>query len=568
MVKRLSILIVLALTLCAGPARGDHAPIEGFGAQVLYQVTKLDDDGSAGTLRHCVSQSDRRCEFTVGGTIKLEAHFHILGSNITIDGLTAPGPDGVTLDGAGLNGLQTFATFICLGTDGCHHLYVNDIRVRNSGFDGFQIRAGAHDVFLDHVSASSSADGNIDISEDAHRIVVQYSILSDPDPAGSGTPPHAKNSLVTSSLASGPWPRHLTFHHNLFIGASQRNPKCGYALAGSGAQSPETTCDIQNNVVANWQHPSGGHGTLVSEGARANVVNNFYSCPTCDAASLERAVEVCTAAHPCGLDPSNEVYTAGNEVHPPGSNPNRGPALSPLPAPPVALDTACGAVQKVLQSAGARPRDGIDLAAVGAVAQGSCASSPPVTVAFEMAIATDDAFKADSGFFSNGVAEVTFGGTTQGHNLGVRFVGASALAGKTILSAKLQLSCTTVTNACDDAVTMNIFGQKTPTTVTFSTVQDWDARLTGPLTAPVTGFSPGAWEQGANVATCGETNPPAKCGEIAVLQGIVQEIVGQPVWDGSIVIFLDSSTGATQRKAATFEHGSKPPPRLVITYQP
>ena len=68
----------------------------GRGGQIVY-VTKLTDDGSAGTLRWAINLTGARIIlFKVAGLIPLTSELRIKNSNLTIAGQSAPG-DGICI---------------------------------------------------------------------------------------------------------------------------------------------------------------------------------------------------------------------------------------------------------------------------------------------------------------------------------------------------------------------------------------------------------------------------------------------------------------------------------------
>jgi pectate lyase len=143
------------------------------------------------------------------------------------------------------------------------------LRIRGAAVDGVQISQGLYNVVVDHVSIQGSEDENIDIGWGAHDVTVSWSIFS--NSVGTG-----KNFLLTDNASR------ITFHHNLLVKARQRNPKV--KMNDEMMPGPDTQVDMRNNVIWDW---GVGYGTLITQGAKANVVNNFYWSP-----SLEKALDL------------------------------------------------------------------------------------------------------------------------------------------------------------------------------------------------------------------------------------------------------------------------------------
>jgi hypothetical protein len=643
-VKKPLLFAAVLMALLAAPVFADHAPFEGWAkeaavglqAQEIVQVTSLADSGE-NTLRECVSESNRVCQFSgaaANGTIALSSVIEVTGSYVWIDGPTTD--PGITLSGHGIR---------CRGDLGCHNLMVSHIRVRNTAVDedAFSVWRGAHDVIFYHVSATGAHDGNIDITgdtdvdsltvdHDVRRVLVQSSIIARSQSATR----RGRNSLVALRA------REITMHDNLFEGSSTRSPKCAYDAGGLQSPLATATCDIRNNVIANWQDsfaPAGFQGSFLTEGAKVNVVDNFYTCPGCGPSELLEAIVVC-AGGSCGtiLDVAG-AYLAGNGLYPPveGFDPNsRKTTETPFPAPAVAARSLCATVNSVLGAtgAGAQPRDSIDLDIVGAVDRGSCGGggdttpptvsvtepsggatvsgtvtvsatasdnvgvvgvqfkldganlgtedmAAPYSIAWNTATATNgshtitavardaagnsttsapvsvtvsnapvvvtrnveasenDAHQASSTVFLT-TASVTLSSTTE---LGARFPATGVPQGKTIVSAKFRLACT---GKCLDNVTLTLSGQQSATTAAFTATPD--NLSSRPRTATYT-VNPPDWSTSA-------------LNEIDV-RDIVQAIVNESGWNGDVVIFVKGG-----RQVATWNHSTRQPPQLEVTYQP
>jgi pectate lyase len=324
----------------------------GGAGQPIYTVTSLASSGP-GTLREAVSQGYRDVKFAVGGTIELTDAIETKGPFLTIDGLSAPAP-GITLSGAGLYimGYSSQYQF----DNHSHDIIVRGIRVRDPFDDSFRVAYNAYNVVLDHISALGAGDGNIDVTEDSHDVTVSWSLFA----------ATARNSLLAYRAY------HVSMHHNLFIGAEDRNPLMGYDYSGMAAGA--LTLDFWNNLVWNWD---GGSGSRIAFGSKANIVNNYYYTPNGD---NEDALIVCqppTASFPAvnqgdcnNNDPTYyaRAYVSGNV------EPGLGRDLSALSTEGSAFaggggspQSGCAAAGSVLAGVGVRPLDASDSAYLASV---------------------------------------------------------------------------------------------------------------------------------------------------------------------------------------------------------
>jgi hypothetical protein len=313
-------------------------------------VTNLNESGP-GSFREAVSQGSRTVVFDVGGEIHLTGPIFVRGPFTTIDGATAPAP-GITLTNYGL---------YLHGNKDARDVVVRGIAVRNSAGDGVQVKFGAYNIVIDHVSVSGSRDGNLDITRDSHDVTVSWSIFAEP----VGTVElHSKNVLIKYN------PSRITLHHNLFVKGAERNPQV--RIDDLGTPAIDTTADIRNNLVWDW---NGGYGTKIWYGPRANVVANFYSSPESASRGQAKALIVLAST-------GARAYVAGNvsgdplglDINAPGTE------ASPFPVPVVTTTDACRAASAVLANAGRRPLDVIDqgyLSAITLLAQPSCGDEPP-----------------------------------------------------------------------------------------------------------------------------------------------------------------------------------------------
>jgi pectate lyase len=322
-------LLVIALgALACAAARADSQPLEGFGAETpgghgkaVVRVTTLADSGP-GSLREAISGGDRTVVFDVAGEIQLERQLNVQGSFVTIDGSTAPAP-GVTLRNRGL---------YIRGALGAHDVIVRGLRVRDAEGDGITVAQNAHHVVIDHVSVHGSGDGNIDVTHGARDVTICWCLLA---------APASQKSMLIKYGAS-----RVTLHHNLFIRGETRNPQAGNGDVGGFTPAIETTLDLRNNVIGAW---AGGYGTSIRDGARANVVNNYYAPLGGDKRDMLMVEQA--RAFVRGNVSADRVPFDLNDVN---------TEETPFDAPVVRTTTAEEAAREVWKGAGVRPLDRVD----------------------------------------------------------------------------------------------------------------------------------------------------------------------------------------------------------------
>ena len=127
-----------------------------------------------------------------------------------------------------------------------------------------RIAFNAHDIVVDHNSFAGSTDGEVDITEGANNVTVSYNMMS--NNKGPGT------SLLSYDAGS------VSYHHNLFYGAQDRNPIItatttrGYS---TGPAHSDPVADVRYNII--WNYTIGTY-IMSANGsvATANVVANLY----------------------------------------------------------------------------------------------------------------------------------------------------------------------------------------------------------------------------------------------------------------------------------------------------
>jgi pectate lyase len=351
---------------------------EGFGRSAkggrggeVYIVSNL-NDGGPGSLRECVEAlGPRTCVFRVGGTISLESWLDVDNPYLTIAGQSAPG-DGITLRASD----RLSKAHLRVRT---HDVVVRYIRSR----PGTRIENGraltvsnprsgrdaVHNVIVDHVSLSWSADEIFIAWGETNNITVQWSIMAESLPETDGTV-----GLKGPNIGSdgGGW---VSLHHNLIAHHTQRYPK----MNPSGGP-----VDIVGNVMYNMG--SWGHA-IVQGDARVNFVNNYVKSgpnTTIETFVFERDIV------------SGGYYLSGNVIEPGKITrfaPDNYRSSTRFTAPPIKTVSASQAYEDVLNKAGAvhglgcdgswftRP-DAVDLRIVRSVREGTRGHNVPAERTF------------------------------------------------------------------------------------------------------------------------------------------------------------------------------------------
>ena len=314
---------------------------EGFGSttsggagQEVYHVTSLGDSGS-GTLRDALSSSNRYIVFDVEGIITLSSSIVIDSSkhHITIDGSSSPGA-GITIKASSTG----VSSLIVQG----HDIIINNIRFREPSYDALRIYGtGAYNILIDHCSLTGASDGNLDITNGAHDVTVQWSIMGD----------NVKNQLVRYN------PKDLSLHHNIYINSQTRSPLLDTDSSG--------VFDFVNNIVFDWI----SSGTEIDGYSNGNLIGNYWlPGSNTPASKYKRAILI---GNGYGEEYYGQFYREDNiipsetEYYLTGFTTDVEFSAPHVTTLPVEL-----AFEVVLDVAGACPRDLIDIEYVSAIPVG------------------------------------------------------------------------------------------------------------------------------------------------------------------------------------------------------
>jgi pectate lyase len=233
---------------------------EGFGATTpggrggrVILVTNVNDAGPGSLREACEAEGPRTVIFRVSGLISLVTPIVVKNPYLTIAGQTAPG-DGVCLRNFTFN----IAT---------HDVVVRYLRSRLGDLSGQEadcitLSSGAHDVVLDHCSATWSIDESVSLTGDVSNVTVQWCLIGN----ALNHSKHAKGDHGYGSLsrANGS----VSWHHNLWAHNNSRNPRLG----DNYGRPPFPTFDVRNNVMYDYGEICSG---LTQGVLKVNYIANY-----------------------------------------------------------------------------------------------------------------------------------------------------------------------------------------------------------------------------------------------------------------------------------------------------
>jgi autotransporter-associated beta strand protein len=286
-----------------------------------------------------VSQQNRIVVFAVGGVININSAITV-SANITIAGQTAPG-DGITVYG---NTVAFGSNVICR--------YIRFHGSISMGNKNYTLSAGGVDRgMFDHVSVLWGRWDNMKLDKNSKNISFQYCLV------GEAILPQNLGALFET-------PSNVTVHHSLWINNKSRNPKGKanieyinnviYNWGSDGFVGGHSSAHFNQDIIANYfiaGPSSGSGGGYMSQMGSNDHVYHRDNYVDRNANGVLDGTLLATGAQVSGATISAQPYHV---------------APNPVPVAPVTIDTAAGALEKIIAKVGAsNRRDPVDVRLIG-----------------------------------------------------------------------------------------------------------------------------------------------------------------------------------------------------------
>ena len=216
--KKLLCLMLTALAVWSATAQEqpvwDDATSNGLIGWACYEADGLSGTtgGAGGKVVHVTTGADliKYAKATEPYVIFVDADLTSIGT-VSVN-------SNKTIIGGG-KGAKIYGSYIDI--NGKQNIIIRNLTVEKGGPDAIAAR-NSHHLWFDHLDLSDSSDGLLDLTLGSSYITVSWCRMHD----------HNKVSLANSGTShfEDVGRNHVTYHHNWFYSATQRNPRMGYGL--------------------------------------------------------------------------------------------------------------------------------------------------------------------------------------------------------------------------------------------------------------------------------------------------------------------------------------------------